>query len=193
MTIKAITFDLWDTLFVDESDEPKRKERKLAPKPVERRRVFVNFVQDHRRLPEDGIIAVFNAVEEAFNKVWRQHHITWTVAERMDLACRALGLIPEPAALARVIETLEGMELNPAPDLIPGVNECLEYLKEQHFKLGIISDAIYTPGRNLRKLLAQEDLLHLFDVLVFSDEVGRSKPDPLVCTTGCDQLGLNPD
>ena len=32
--IRAITFDLWDTVFVDDSDEPKRADEGLAAKPI---------------------------------------------------------------------------------------------------------------------------------------------------------------
>ena len=39
-TIKAITFDLWDTLVVDDSDEAKRAERGLRSKFDERRHLL---------------------------------------------------------------------------------------------------------------------------------------------------------
>ena len=35
--IKGITFDLWDTVFIDDSDEPKRKKAGRPTKSVERR------------------------------------------------------------------------------------------------------------------------------------------------------------
>ena len=35
--IKAVTFDLWDTMVVDESDEPKRAAQGLRSKRDERR------------------------------------------------------------------------------------------------------------------------------------------------------------
>ncbi len=37
--IKAITFDLWDTVLIDDSDEPKRKAAGRATKAMERRRL----------------------------------------------------------------------------------------------------------------------------------------------------------
>ncbi len=43
--IRAITFDLWDTVFVDDSDEPKRADEGLAPKPIERRNLVEKFLK----------------------------------------------------------------------------------------------------------------------------------------------------
>jgi putative hydrolase of the HAD superfamily len=48
------------------------------------------------------------------------------------------------------------------------------------YTLGIISDAIHTPGRGLRKLLERENLLQYFKHCIFSDEAGASKPSPRV-------------
>ena len=38
--IKAITFDLWDTIVHDDSDEPKRKAKGLRSKKAERRHLL---------------------------------------------------------------------------------------------------------------------------------------------------------
>jgi putative hydrolase of the HAD superfamily len=46
--------------------------------------------------------------------------------------------------------------------------------------LGIISDAIHTPGPGLRQILQREGLLPYFSHWVFSDEAGAAKPAPTV-------------
>jgi putative hydrolase of the HAD superfamily len=51
-------------------------------------------------------------------------------------------------------------------------------LAAQNYRLGIISDTGYSPGRALRELLRREGILHYFDVLAFSDEIGVAKPCP---------------
>ena len=38
--IKAVTFDLWDTIVHDDSDEPKRKAKGLRSKKAERRHLL---------------------------------------------------------------------------------------------------------------------------------------------------------
>ena len=41
--IKAITFDLWDTLFADDTDEPKRQKAGLPPNTGMAFCVFVRY------------------------------------------------------------------------------------------------------------------------------------------------------
>ena len=61
--IKAVTFDLWDTMVHDDSDEPKRAARGLRSKREERRHLlwqalqesntkFAAFVNDTLQKPE---------------------------------------------------------------------------------------------------------------------------------------------
>ncbi len=60
----------------------------------------------------------------------------------------------------------------------------------KNYKLGVISDAIFSPGRSLRKLLEDEDLLQYFSAFVFSDEVGCSKPAECVFHAAKKSLGM---
>ncbi|MGC8847158.1 MAG: HAD family hydrolase, partial [Candidatus Hydrogenedens sp.] len=62
---------------------------------------------------------------------------------------------------------------------VPGAVDALQKLSKQ-YKLSIISDAIFTPGRNLRILLQEAGMYTYFDYFVFSDEIGVSKPHPAV-------------
>ena len=55
--IKAITFDLWDTVFADDSDEPIRAARGLAPKLVERRNLVSGFLEKHQPIPRELVDA----------------------------------------------------------------------------------------------------------------------------------------
>ena len=45
--IRAITFDLWDTIVIDDSDEPKRAAQGLSSKPVARETLFIEEVRAH--------------------------------------------------------------------------------------------------------------------------------------------------
>jgi putative hydrolase of the HAD superfamily len=79
--------------------------------------------------------------------------------------------------LRELVRLHEEMELRLRPDLVPGVAEALEKLRRR-FTLAVVSDAIFTPGRALRELLAGYGMREYFSVFVFSDEVGCSKPAP---------------
>jgi putative hydrolase of the HAD superfamily len=58
--------------------------------------------------------------------------------------------------------------------------------------VGIISDAIVTPGTGLRQILGDYGLLQHFDHSVFSDEAGAAKPAARVFDLACEGLGIRP-
>jgi putative hydrolase of the HAD superfamily len=57
----------------------------------------------------------------------------------------------------------------------------------------VISDAIFSPGRALRELLAGYGLLDYFSAFVFSDEAGWSKPAPQVFRRAAELMGCQLD
>ena len=75
------------------------------------------------------------------------------------------------------------------PVYVPNVRETLAELS-RHYTLAIISDAVHTPGRGLVTLMKRENILQYFRVLVFSDEVGASKPSPVVFEQAARELGV---
>ena len=60
----------------------------------------------------------------------------------------------------------------------------------QRYPLGIVSDAVVTPGLQLRRILQELGLLHYFAVCVFSDEAGASKPAASVFHRAAAGLGV---
>jgi len=177
--IKAITFDLWDTVFIDDSDEPKRIAAGRLSKKEERRFLVLEFARNHKDISKAIIDAVYDTTDLAFSKVWHSQFVTWKVAERLEIIFKALGVNLSTSEMVEIVRLHEEMELEFRPDFIKGVGEALEEL-HKHYKLGVISDAIFSPGRVLRELLKGEGLLSYFDHFVFSDEIGNSKPQPIV-------------
>jgi putative hydrolase of the HAD superfamily len=188
--VKAITFDLWDTLFIDDSDEPKRAARGLRPKSEERPNSIYESLKKHHDLLYETVFLAHRVTTAAFNKVWHDQHVTWSVRDRLAVLLTGVGVNLPEAELAHLVQSLEEMEIVIRPDPIPGGKEALAELSK-HYQLAIISDAIYSPGRALRELLRGADLLDFFQVFIFSDEMGFSKPDPRVFTTAAEKLGIS--
>jgi len=189
--IKAITFDLWDTVFIDDSDEPKRLASGRATKTIERRQLVHEFVNKHSRVSRETVNAVYDTADAAFRSVWHEQHVTWTVAERLAIIFKGLGQTLPESEMDELIRLHEEMELEFRPDFIPGVHEAIKAL-HKNYRLGVISDAIFSPGRALRALLEGEGLLQYFDVFVFSDEIGYSKPEPVVFRAAFEDFDINP-
>ena len=90
MVIKAITFDIWETIFVDGSDEPKRAAQGMRSKCDERRYLFWSVLNDQAQLNKAFSDAAFDVHEAAFRKVWHSVSVTWEVADRIDPLLDAL-------------------------------------------------------------------------------------------------------
>ena len=187
--VQAITFDLWDTLFVDDSDELIRASRGMRTKKTERRFLLHQALSRHHRVTADQVNLAYDVVDAAFRKVWHDQHVTWTVRERLNVLLEGLRLSLPEGELAELVRLHEDMELTVRPRLAAGIREALEGLQGR-YKLAVISDAIFSPGRALRELLRGEDLLGFFDALVFSDEAGCSKPDRRVFEIAAEKLGV---
>ncbi|UCE47638.1 MAG: HAD family hydrolase, partial [Phycisphaerales bacterium] len=126
-----------------------------------------------------------------FRQVWYAQNVTWTVRQRLEVLLKGLGRnLPEPE-MADLVRLHEDMELTVRPDLAAGAAEVLQDLHGK-YRLGVISDAIFSPGRALRQLLAGYDIMKYFDAFIFSDEIGRAKPDARVFEAAAGGLGVRP-
>jgi putative hydrolase of the HAD superfamily len=190
-TIKAITFDLWDTIIHDDSDEPKRKAKGLRSKKEERRHLVWQALDAEAPIGLAEVTLAYNTADAAFNAVWHDQHITWVIADRLRVVLKGLGRTLPDAAFDRLVKAHEDMEITIAPDPIPGIGEALAALKAKGFKLAIVSDAIVSPGRCLRQLLEIYDLKRHFDGFAFSDEVGYSKPHRAMFESAARQMGVS--
>ena len=188
-TIEAITFDLWDTIVHDDSDEPKRAAAGLRSKKDERRYVLWQALNAQEPIEKATLWLAYDVADAAFNRVWRHQHITWPIAERIDVILHGLGRSLPDDVLAQVIDAHERMEVDIPPDLINGCAAALADLSQKH-QLAVVSDAIVTPGRWLRKLLEKHDVKRYFSGFAFSDEIGHSKPHRSMFATVAEQLGV---
>jgi putative hydrolase of the HAD superfamily len=188
--IKAVTFDLWDTMVHDDSDERARAARGLRSKKQERRHLLWQALGAVQPIDREKVELAYDVADAAFNHVWHVQHITWTIGERLRVVLNGLGRTLSEAAFAQVVKAHEEMEVEIPPDAIEGVAHALADLANR-YKLCVISDAIVTPGRGLRALLRLHDLERYFSGFAFSDEVGHSKPHRSMFDSAASQLGVS--
>ncbi len=186
--IKAITFDLWDTVINDDSDEAVRQVRGLRSKPDERNHLVWQAVNEVSSISLETVTATYAEVNAEFNTVWHSDFITWTVPERLTRILAKLEIKLPENSFREVTEALETMELTIPPEPIEGVNEALAEIS-QKYPLAVVSDTINTPGTGLRLWLEKHDLKQYFKVFAFSDEVGRSKPHRSIFARAVESLG----
>jgi HAD superfamily hydrolase (TIGR01549 family) len=192
LSIRAVTFDFWDTIVADDTDEPKRADKGLPTKAEERVHSFVSEVRAHHPgLDEPTVRAALDTANERFRQSWKGAHRTPSVADRLFVGFQALGIDRTPGFDA-LVATWENMEVEIPPDLAPGIGDCLAALAGK-VRIGIISDAIVTPGVGLRQILRDYKLAHYFDDFVFSDEAGAAKPAARVFELATGALGVSAD
>ena len=189
MTIKAVTFDLWDTLVADDSDEPKRAARGLRSKREERRHLVWRALDAVDPIDPATVSLAYDVAEAGFNMVWKEQHINWTVAQRLRVVLNGLGRSLPDDAFERLVADTGRMEVDIPPDPIDGVEDALKRLSGR-YKLAVVSDAIVTPGTGLRAILEAYGLARYFSGFAFSDEVGHSKPHRSMFESAAGQLGV---
>ncbi|MFA6032958.1 MAG: HAD family hydrolase [Myxococcota bacterium] len=190
--IQAVTFDLWDTVFIDDSDEPKRKAKGLQPKAAARRAAVHRFLERHAPISAERVALAYDTTDAAFRLAWHDQHVTWTVRQRLGIVLSGLGRELPDDELDELVRIHETMELGTKPDLVPGIGKALAELAGR-YALGVISDAIFTPGWALREILDGYGLLGCFSGFVFSDEVAASKPAPKTFHEAARVLGVAVD
>ena len=189
--IEAVSFDLWDTMIADQTDEPKRKSRGLRTKVDERRHLVHEALARHGEISFDVVAAACRVADTAARKVWLERHVTWTARERLGVLLDGLGRELPANELDRLAAQHETMEIDVPPDPVPGTGAALAALAGR-YKLAVVSDALVTPGRVLRELLAHHGLERHFAAFAFSDEVGCAKPDARMFRAAADELGVEP-
>lgn len=187
-TIKGVTFDLWDTMIDDDSDEPKRAALGLRSKRDERRHLLWAALNRHAPVDRAEVDRACDRADAAFAVVWKEQAFTWPVGERIRVALQALGRTVPEAEFAALVRAQEEMEITVPPDPVPGVAEALARLAGR-YRLGVASDAIVSPGRCLRRLLEGHGLARYFSGFAFSDEVGHAKPHRAMFESAARQMG----
>ena len=126
--ITTVTFDLWDTIVYNDTDEPKRAAKGLRTKKAERRHLVWQAVNRIAPTEPARVDLAYDLADAAFNKVWHDQHVTWTIAERLQVLLAGLKRALPDADFAQLVEAHEVMEVEIYPDAIEGIGEALAEL-----------------------------------------------------------------
>lgn len=189
--MQGVTLDLWDTIIIDDSDEPLRAERGLPSKRDVRLAAIGDLLRpDHEGISAEAIAGAWDSVHGEFVTMWRQQHVTFDVRDRLGRILEHLEIrSPSEEAIAKAVACIEAAECDPPPQLIEGAAAGVRALADRG-PIVLISDTVITPGHGLRRILETHGLLDLFSGCVFSDEAGRSKPHRSVFEQAATLAGL---
>ncbi len=171
MTIKAVSFDLWETLITDTPALSREQER-------------LRLTRMEQILSAGGHAALADRIEHAYRALWHRCQELYWSADK-DVPCRTQieHFLEELQLEVKDEKTLDALEdayahaaVEVLPAVVDGAAETLGELKSRGLRIGLISNTGRTPGYALRRVLGELGLAPSIDVMVFSNEHGFCKP-----------------
>ena len=183
--IKAVTFDLWNTLYIDEPDASGGRKDLRAQRSIDL------LASVGHQVGLDAIRAGFTRSHEEFDRIWETEHRSVPISHRVDVILHELDLEVSPHVRDGMAAILEEAALDIRPVPVDSSYETVAELAKQ-YSLALICDTGLTPSRVLRQIMADDGLAGFFQKLTFSDETGTAKPNPRQFLTTLDGLGVEP-
>jgi putative hydrolase of the HAD superfamily len=188
--IRAVTLDLWGTLFLD---GPGSDDRYRHPRLAGMRQALAGA----------GVPVAAADLERAYlatgrwlGGLWQQNRDV-TVGEHVRALLRALDRTLcerlQPDTMAALIRAYASPALLSPPALDAGARGALETMAERGILLALVSNTARTPGEVVRTILDLAGLLPLFRVLTFSDECGIRKPARGIFHRALKELAVSPE
>ncbi len=185
--VEAVTFDFWWTLFRDSVGSADDSIRDLR---VE----YVTTTLSSRgiRAHAQNIESAFDAVRSLFMERHKKAVFT-PHSEVVRLLFDHMNIQLTKPEIRVIGDELSRIGSFASLELMPGAYELIYHLKTKGVKVGLISDTVLTKGRHLVPHLRRAGILHLFDYLVFSDEIGSLKPSKENFEAALKRLNASPD
>ena len=188
--ITTVTFDLWQTLLLDERD-------------LGQARAMVRLEGAQSALAKFGQAFDLEKISEAYMSCFQQcrevrnggldvdfreqvaifvNHINPGLAERLDRAI-----------MDEIAQFYADSFLAHPPPAHEDALHVLESIKEMGFKMGLISNTGMTPGFTFRSYMEERGMLEYFHTLTFSDEVKLAKPSSEIFMMTLEAMDARPE
>jgi len=178
--IRAVTFDLWNTLIEVVSYMGTRVGA-----------LHEVAIKAGFRGPVEATSKAYRDATAMYEREWRTRHTQLGSESRLDYILRVLDVELDRDERAALMRSFEEVFLSNPPPLKPGAFDAVSTLSRD-YRLGVISDTGVTPGRVMRRYFQDKGLLSHFKSKVFSDETGLCKPHQGVFILALEELGAEP-
>ncbi len=187
MLLRAVLFDLWETLI---RDHPGRNQPRRAWRTETVRSVLLKYDFEMELEPIGRALDATNLALSALHDEGKDVDAPGRADLFIDrLEAETTRRAPAAAAPA-LLEVIASMPPELAPHLAPGALETLTQLRSMGLATALVSNTGMTTAPNLRLLLEQHGIRDLFDVLVFSDELQLAKPHPRIFEVATQRLDI---
>jgi len=207
--VRAVTFDLWQTLMHDRPEQGAKRARRRAE------RIHQTLRRAGCELPLEEIGSALRELWEVWQgEYWAndvdpgfEAQLAWlyqrfglggelaAAAPATDASGKSVAARPRGAMLAELRAELCAGYVDPIFEVPPEVDAealpVLRSLRQRGYKLGLICNTSVTPGYALRRLLDGWGLGPVLDAQLFSDELGIRKPAPAIFHEAARRLGAD--
>ncbi len=188
-TVKAVTFDLWETLLFESDGDSNRRNSTRCNDVA---RAFSNL----------GLTVSAEQVDAAMKKLIDELLTIWdgnvdiSHIEQLELLVKHVSngsLSLQPKWVQQLSSAYVSPLFEVPPSLNPEAAEALQNLTDSARRIGLICNTGITPGFELGEFLDREGVLDYFDYGAFSDEIGIRKPDVRIFEIVSSNLRVEPD
>src|SRR5262249_62515 len=189
VTIRGVTVDLWGTLLF----EPPASDDRHRPRRLADFEAILGAAGG--RVEPEALERAYRDAAGFLGQLGRQNR---DVPVEDHVRAILVNLGPGwprqlPGAVFRdLVEAYARPALLAPPGVDTGARDALAALARRGYRLGLVSNTMRTPGRVLRELLRQYELLPFFAHLTFSDECGIRKPEPEIFYRTLQAVGVAP-
>ena len=187
--ITAVTFDLWQTLLLDNRD-------------LGQARTLIRLEGAQNAIASFGESYNLNHIREAYRACYREcrrireEYLDVSFRGQVEIFINNIdnGLVErlDEETILEVVRTYADSFWVHPPVPHTDAQAVLRDVKDMGLGIGLISNTGMTPGETFRQYMDQQGLLKYFDVLTFSDEVKISKPAEEIFHMTLSSLGATP-
>lgn len=183
--MSTVCIDFWNTIVISETGGAARQVARLeAVKEIGGR-----YRSD---ITDELIQKARKHASESFDKEWLGNQRTPVTEELVRVMMKFMAISPKDSEVNELVRVFQESLYDGPPDLADGAAEVIESLSKS-YKLAIISDTMFSPGRVLREYLNRKGILEYFSGFAFSDEIGVSKPHRKAFETALSETGSSPE
>lgn len=186
--IKAVTFDLWETLLFERTGDSARRTIARCRSLTEAfRRLGVEITVEQSE-------SALKQTVDSLLKVWDSNKDV-SHLEQLKLVVKYAmkGSVNMRKEWTNELSTAYIAPLYKIPPLLnPEAHKVLRWLKNHKKNVGLICNTGLTPGTGLRRFLDKEGVAEYFDMMIFSDEVGIRKPSAEIFHLAARRLKAEP-
>jgi len=180
--IQLITFDFWATLYIPRDEAQLNTVRQAR------------FAAIHEVLAEAGFQVNADAIRRAWELLTENgvRETTISTPALVNGLCETLSIELDPQIRQRLVRVIHEVAGRVQWRRAPGVGGILRHLRQQGYRLGVVSNTGFPAGQVLRQVLAADGMLLYFEAFAFSDELGIRKPNPEIFHSVLQRVGVEP-